>query len=83
MCGKQIGHFLQNDAKFDQNILCGYEHFHKLITDGRTHTAIIVHTCGSCNTVLTLNTCYTGTVESIGGYILEQSVSVRVVPEYN
>ena len=28
-----------------------------------------------------LNTCYTGTVEIIGEYILEQSVSVRAVPE--
>ena len=26
--------------------------------DGRTHTAIIEHTCGSCNIVETLNTCY-------------------------
>ena len=43
--------------------------------DGGTHTAIILHTCGSCNTV----TCYT--VESISEYILEQSVSVRAVPE--
>ena len=48
---------------------------------GRTHTVIVVHTCGSCNTVLTLNTCFTGTVESIGGYIIEQSVSVRSVQE--
>ena len=30
---------------------------------------------------MTLNTCYTGTVESIGGYFLEQSVSVRAFPE--
>ena len=30
---------------------------------------------------LDLNTCYTDTVESIGGYILEQFVSVRAVPE--
>ena len=28
-----------------------------------------------------LNTCYTGTVEIIGGYILEQYESVRAVPE--
>ena len=48
--------------------------------DGRTHTAIIVHICGSCNTV-TLNTCYTDTVESIDGYIFEHSVSVMAVPE--
>ena len=47
---------------------------------GRTRTTILVHTCGSCNTV-TLNTCYTDTVDRIDGYIFEQSVSVRAVPE--
>ena len=41
--------------------------------DGRAHTAIIMQS---------LNTCYTGTVEIIGEYILEQSVSVRAVPEF-
>ena len=29
-----------------------------------THTAIKVHTCGSCNTVKTFNACFTGTGES-------------------
>ena len=42
---------------------------------------IIVYTCGSCDTVLTYNTCYTGTVERFGEYILEQSGLVRAVPE--
>ena len=50
-------------------------------TDGRTHTAIIVNTCVSCNTAKTLNTFFTGTSERISGYILEQSVSVRAFPE--
>ena len=52
-----------------------------LTTDGRTHTAIIENTCGSCNTVLTLNTCYAGTVERFGEYTVEQSVLVRAVPK--
>ena len=47
----------------------------------RAHTAIVVHTCGSSKTISTLNTCYTGTVEIIDGYILDQSVSVRAVPK--
>ena len=38
-----------------------------------------MHTCRSYNTVYTLNTCYKGAVESIGGDILEQSESVRAV----
>ena len=42
---------------------------------------MLVHTCGACNTVLTLNLCYTGTVKRFGKYMLEQSVSVRAVPE--
>ena len=40
-----------------------------------------MHTCGSSKTISNLNTCYTGTVEIIGEYILEQSVSVRAVPK--
>ena len=37
-----------------------------------------MHTCGSCNSAYTLNT-----VESIiGEYLLEQSVSIRAVPEF-
>ena len=43
------------------------------------HSDLILNTCESCNTVLTLNTCYTYTVESIGKYILEQSVSVKAI----
>ena len=50
-------------------------------TDGLAHSAIIVHTCGSCIIISILNTCYKGMVECIGGYILEQSVSVRAAPE--
>ena len=50
-------------------------------TVGRTHTAIKVLTCESCNTVKTLKTYHTGMVESIGGYKLEQSVSIRAVPQ--
>ena len=57
-----------------------YEHFHLLTTDERTRTACIVHLCGSCNTVKTLNTCYTGTVESFCRYILE---TYHVVQELN
>ena len=39
MCGKQIGHFLQNNAYFDQNILFNsYEHFHLLTTDVSTES---------------------------------------------
>ena len=46
---KQIGHFLQNDALLDQNkpLFKSYEHFHLLSKDVRTHTEIIVPTCGS------------------------------------
>ena len=48
----------------------------------RTHTSIIVHACGSCKIIKTLIIRYTGTVEGIGVYILEQpTVSVRAVPE--
>ena len=50
--------------------------------DERTHTAIKVYTCWSCNTVKTLNPCNTGTVERFGLYIVKQSVSVRTVTEF-
>ena len=50
-------------------------------TDGPTHTAIIMYTCGSCNTVSTLNRCYKDTAVWFGESILviEQSISVRAV----
>ena len=40
-----------------------------------------MHTCGLCNTVLTLKTCYTGTVERFSEFIFKQSVLVRAVSE--
>ena len=57
-----------------------YKHFH-LLNYGQARTAIIVHTSGTCNVVYTLNTRYAGIVERFDEYILEQSVSVRAVPE--
>ena len=75
MCGKRIGQFLQNDAYFDQKVPCG-SRVMSIFTDwprtgGRTHTVIIVHTCGALTHAIQ--------VESIDGYILEQSVSVMAV----
>ena len=41
-----------------------------------------MYTCGSCKSTYTLNTCYTGMVEINGEHKLEQSVSIRAVPEW-
>ena len=49
MNGKQAGHFLQNGAiyKVFQG-LCAFLVSDHGRMDGRTHTAIKLHTCGSC-----------------------------------
>ena len=77
MNGKQAGHFLQNGAinKVFQE-LCAFSLSDHGRMDGWNHTAIKLHTCGSC--IKKFN--YLTHAGSIGGHIrvLEKSLSAMV-----